>query len=114
MEKYDRKIKHDDVIVVPEAFCPFDDWTMYYDLVSELTDLQSKVILGEERKMRAGCEERSEPRRGRCLWRRWTSVRSPHPGVFSALPSLRSSRLSRLRRDLNIHHVAAVDSFALL
>ena len=42
IDKYDRKIKHDDVIIVPEAFCPFDDWSVYYDLVAELADLQAK------------------------------------------------------------------------
>ncbi|GMH99545.1 hypothetical protein TrVE_jg3898 [Triparma verrucosa] len=41
VERYDRPIKHDDVIVVPEMFCGYDDWSIYYKLVEELADLQN-------------------------------------------------------------------------
>jgi hypothetical protein len=31
-----RKIKHDDVVIVPEFFCKEDDWSIYYQLIEEM------------------------------------------------------------------------------
>lgn len=39
---FDRPLKHDDVVIVPELFGPQDDWTMYYQLVQELREIQAK------------------------------------------------------------------------
>ena len=30
------KLKHDDVVIVPEFFCKEDDWSLYYKLVEEM------------------------------------------------------------------------------
>ena len=38
---YGRKLKHDDVIVVPEFFCKEDDWSLYYQLVAEIREQQA-------------------------------------------------------------------------
>ena len=35
-----RPLKHDDVIIVPELFGAEDDWTLYYQLVQELSEVQ--------------------------------------------------------------------------
>ena len=40
--EYGRPLKHDDVIVVPELFCQEDDWSLYYDLVAEMRELQQQ------------------------------------------------------------------------
>ena len=37
-EVFDRRLKHDDVVIVPEFFCPEDDWTMYYNLIAEIRE----------------------------------------------------------------------------
>lgn len=37
-----QKIKHDDVVIVPELFGKLDDWDLYYKLVEEMTELQQK------------------------------------------------------------------------
>ena len=37
---YDKKLKHDDVVIVPEFFCKEDDWTLYYKLVEEMREVQ--------------------------------------------------------------------------
>lgn len=37
-----RVVSHDDVIVVPDFFCKEDDWTIYYKLISEMRDSQSR------------------------------------------------------------------------
>jgi len=39
---YPRKMKHDDVIIVPELFGREDDWSLYYRLVDEMRDSQQK------------------------------------------------------------------------
>ncbi len=41
---FDRPLKHDDVVIVPELFGPHDDWSMYYQLVNELRDIQAKGV----------------------------------------------------------------------
>lgn len=38
----DIKIKHDDVIVVPNFFCAEDDWSIYYDLIKEMRECQAQ------------------------------------------------------------------------
>ncbi|KAG7342962.1 hypothetical protein IV203_020907 [Nitzschia inconspicua] len=47
-DKFRKPLKHDDVVVVPELFGPEDDWSLYYQLVKELTDLQSSQVKGSE------------------------------------------------------------------
>lgn len=37
---YDRPLKHDDVIVVPDFFCKEDDWSLYYKLIEEMRSIQ--------------------------------------------------------------------------
>ena len=39
---YGAKVKHDDVIIVPEFFCKEDDWQLYYDLIKEMTQVQQQ------------------------------------------------------------------------
>lgn len=39
---FDKPLKHDDVVIIPELFGPQDDWTMYYQLVKELREIQAK------------------------------------------------------------------------
>jgi len=41
-EKYNKKLKHDDVVIVPEMFGDEDDWTLYYKLVEEMREIQQK------------------------------------------------------------------------
>ncbi|KAL3906868.1 MAG: hypothetical protein SGILL_009101 [Bacillariaceae sp.] len=47
-ETLGKQLKHDDVVVVPELFGAEDDWSLYYKLVEELTELQSKETKGSE------------------------------------------------------------------
>jgi hypothetical protein len=42
------KLKHDDVVIIPELFGKQDDWTLYYKLVEEMTDLQKNNKKGSE------------------------------------------------------------------
>jgi hypothetical protein len=37
---YDKPLKHDDVVVVPEFSCDQDDNKMYYQLIKEMESLQ--------------------------------------------------------------------------
>jgi len=37
---YQRLLKHDDVVIVPELFGREDDWSLYYKLVKEIRNLQ--------------------------------------------------------------------------
>ena len=39
---FNKPLKHDDVVIVPELFGAEDDWTTYYTLVDEMRDLQTK------------------------------------------------------------------------
>jgi len=41
-------LKHDDVVIVPEVFGPEDDWTLYYQLVKEIGQVQSQQEKGSE------------------------------------------------------------------
>ena len=43
-----KTLKHDDVVVVPELFGAEDDWSLYYQLVEELTELQANSVKGSE------------------------------------------------------------------
>lgn len=45
---YRKPLKHDDVVIVPELFGPEDDWSLYYKLVHEITDLQQSNVKGSE------------------------------------------------------------------
>jgi hypothetical protein len=40
IEKYNRVLKHDDVVIVPELFGREDDWSLYYQFIEELRELQ--------------------------------------------------------------------------
>lgn len=37
-----KPVKHDDVMIVPEFFCKEDDWSLYYKLIEEMREIQSK------------------------------------------------------------------------
>ena len=37
---FNKTLKHDDVVIVPEFFCAEDDWGMYYKLVEEMRAVQ--------------------------------------------------------------------------
>lgn len=39
---FNKTLKNDDVVIVPEFFCAEDDWDMYYALVEEMRDLQKQ------------------------------------------------------------------------
>jgi len=39
---YNKPLKHDDVIVVPEFFCKEDDFSIYYKLIDEMRQLQAR------------------------------------------------------------------------
>lgn len=45
---YNKPIKHDDVVIVPELFGSELDWTMYHTLVQEITALQENSIQGSD------------------------------------------------------------------
>lgn len=47
-EFLDRKIKHDDVVIVPEFFCKEDDWSIYYSLVEEMRASQATGLQKSE------------------------------------------------------------------
>jgi len=40
VEKYNRILKHDDVVIVPELFGKEEDWTLYYQFIDEIRELQ--------------------------------------------------------------------------
>ena len=40
--RYDRPLKHDDIVIVPEFFCKEDDWSLYYKLIDEMRESQQK------------------------------------------------------------------------
>ena len=46
--KYNRVLKHDDVVIVPELFGEESDWSLYYKLVEEVTELQKDDVKGSE------------------------------------------------------------------
>ncbi|OQR82104.1 hypothetical protein THRCLA_11126 [Thraustotheca clavata] len=37
---FDKKLRHDDVVVVPDFFCDQDDWSVYYKLIEEMRQAQ--------------------------------------------------------------------------
>ena len=45
---FTKTLKHDDVVIVPELFGSEDDWTLYYQLLEEMTEMQSKQEKGSE------------------------------------------------------------------
>ena len=47
-EVYNKPLKHDDIVVVPNFFCNEDDWSLYYKLIEEMREVQSKGINGSE------------------------------------------------------------------
>ncbi|CAB9500396.1 expressed unknown protein [Seminavis robusta] len=48
IEQFNKKLRHDDVVIVPELFGKEDDWSIYYDLVKEVTALQNSNVEGSE------------------------------------------------------------------
>lgn len=42
IDTYNKPLKHDDVVIVPELFGEEDDWSIYYKLVEEMRALQAK------------------------------------------------------------------------
>ena len=42
--RFDKTLKHDDVVIVPELFGPENNWDLYYQLVSEITELQNSQV----------------------------------------------------------------------
>jgi len=48
ISRFNKVLKHDDVVIVPELFGPEDDWKLYYQLVQEITELQEKQVAGSE------------------------------------------------------------------
>jgi len=44
IETFNKTLKHDDVVIVPELFGPEDNWDLYYQLVSEITELQNSQV----------------------------------------------------------------------
>jgi len=42
VEEYPGRIKHDDVVMVPNFFCEDNDWELYYKLVEEMREAQDK------------------------------------------------------------------------
>lgn len=42
--KFNKTLKHDDVVIVPELFGPEDNWDIYYKLVKEITELQESQV----------------------------------------------------------------------
>jgi len=39
---FNKPLKHDDVVIVPELFGAEDDWSLYYKLVEEMREIQAK------------------------------------------------------------------------
>ncbi|CAJ1948477.1 unnamed protein product [Cylindrotheca closterium] len=48
IETYNKPLKHDDVVIVPELFGAEEDWDIYYKLVEEMRALQAKEEEEEE------------------------------------------------------------------
>jgi hypothetical protein len=47
-EVYGKPLKHDDIVIVPNFFCDEDDWSLYYKLIEEMREEQSKGVKGAE------------------------------------------------------------------
>jgi len=54
ISSYNQKLKHDDVLIVPELFGKEDDWSMYYKLIEEMTDIQNQPDFNSGRNFRNG------------------------------------------------------------
>lgn len=48
LEAYNHPLKHDDVVVVPEFFGEEEDWTIYYQLLNEIKELQNEGVPGTQ------------------------------------------------------------------
>lgn len=44
--KFTKKLKHDDVVIVPELFGPEDNWDIYYTLIDEMRAIQQQQQQG--------------------------------------------------------------------
>lgn len=40
--EYHAPVSHDDVVIVPNALCQEDDWTLYYQMIKEMRELQAE------------------------------------------------------------------------
>jgi len=60
VDKYNKVLKHDDVVIVPELFGKEDDWDNYYQLVEEMRELQKK----EQEQKGSSNSNRTRDRRG--------------------------------------------------
>ena len=47
-KKFNKPLKHDDVVIIPELFGPESNWDIYYKLVSEMRALQAQNVRGSE------------------------------------------------------------------
>jgi len=63
-EAYGRKLRHDDVVVIPEFFSGEDDWNIYYKLVEEMEGAQ-RAEKEEDVKEVEGGGGKKRRRRGR-------------------------------------------------
>ena len=52
--RYDKPLKHDDIVIVPEFFCKEDDWSLYYKLIDEMRESQQKGKAPGSRGTRTG------------------------------------------------------------
>ena len=48
LSRYPKPLSHDDVVMVPEFCCKEDDWSMYYELVEEMRELQAAGVRESE------------------------------------------------------------------
>lgn len=47
-EVLNKKLKHDDILVVPEFFCDEDDYSIYYSLIEEMRKSQAEGVQNSE------------------------------------------------------------------
>ena len=50
VSKFTKKLKHDDVVIVPELFGPEDNWDIYYTLIDEMRAIQQQQGSGNDTK----------------------------------------------------------------
>ena len=67
LETYNKPLKHDDVVIVPELFGKEDDWSIYYKLVDELRELQQK----EQSENKDNDNDKNKKRKNGSEWIPW-------------------------------------------
>lgn len=65
IETYNKTLKHDDVVIVPELFGEEDDLSLYYQLVKEMRDAQEKEKEGKTENQGSNNEGKKVGGRGR-------------------------------------------------